>query len=65
MHTKLNTRQTEPNFLTYVIWPKTTPRTIMNLELYIFKIKHISRINISGNCKIGINSPEVGFGIKR
>jgi hypothetical protein len=28
------------------------------------KIKHISRINISGNYKIVINSPEVSFGIK-
>jgi hypothetical protein len=28
------------------------------------KIKHISRINISGNYKIVINSPEVCFGIK-
>jgi hypothetical protein len=29
------------------------------------KIKHISRINISDNNKIVINSPEVHFGIKR
>jgi hypothetical protein len=31
---------------------------------YVFskKIKHNSRINISGNYKIVINSPEVGLG---
>jgi hypothetical protein len=29
------------------------------------KNKHISRINISDNYKIVINSPEVHFGIKR
>jgi hypothetical protein len=29
------------------------------------KNKHISRINIYGNYKIVINSPEVFFGIKR
>jgi hypothetical protein len=29
------------------------------------KIKHNSRINISGNPKIVIHSPEVCFGIKR
>jgi hypothetical protein len=29
------------------------------------KSKHISRINIFGNYKIVINSPEVHFGIKR
>jgi hypothetical protein len=29
------------------------------------KIKCISRINISDKYKIVINSPEVGFGIKR
>jgi hypothetical protein len=34
---------------------------------YVFtkKIKHISRINISDNYKIVINSPEAHFGIKR
>jgi hypothetical protein len=44
----------------------------INLELlwilsYAFtnKFKHISRINISDNYKIVINSPEVNFGIKR
>jgi hypothetical protein len=31
----------------------------------IKKNKHISRINISGNYKILINSPEVCFGITR
>jgi hypothetical protein len=43
-----------------------TPRTIMKLELCIFKeIKHNSRINIFVDYKIVINSPEVCFGIKR
>jgi hypothetical protein len=32
---------------------------------FLKKIKHNSRINISGNYKIAINSPEVCFGIKR
>jgi hypothetical protein len=37
-----------------------TPRIIMELELCIFKEnKHNSRINISGNYKIVINSPEM------
>jgi hypothetical protein len=38
----------------------------MELELCNFKEnKHNSRINISGNYKILINSPKVCFGIKR
>jgi hypothetical protein len=52
--------------------PKLAVVQHINLELlwnlsYVFskKIKHNSRINISGNYKIVINSPEVGFGIKR
>jgi hypothetical protein len=71
MHTKLNTQQKDPNFLTHVILPKTSlGMQHIHLELlwnlsYVFskKIKHNSRINISGNYKIVINSPEVGFGI--
>jgi hypothetical protein len=69
MHTKINTNQNDPNFLTHVIWSETslglavyTPRTIMNLSK---KIKNISRINISDNHKIVINSPEVYFGITK
>jgi hypothetical protein len=31
---------------------------------FLKKNKHNSRINISGNYKIAINSPEVCFGIK-
>jgi hypothetical protein len=43
-----------------------TPRIIMELELCIFKEnKHNSRINISGNYKIVINSPEMCSEIKR
>jgi hypothetical protein len=73
MHTKINTQQNDPNFLTQVIWTK--PKLGMqhiHLELlgnliYAItkKIKHISRINISDNYKIVINSPKVHFGIKR
>jgi hypothetical protein len=38
----------------------------MELELCNFEEnKHNSRINISGNYQIVINSPEVCFGIKR
>jgi hypothetical protein len=73
MHTKINTHQKDPNFLTHVIWSK--PKLGMqhiHLELlwilsYAFskKDKHISIIIISGNYKIVINSAEVHFGIKR
>jgi hypothetical protein len=73
MHTKLNTQQNDPNFLTHVIRSKTSLGVQhIHLELlwnlsYAFsnKNKHNSRINISVTCKIGINSPEVCFGIKR
>jgi hypothetical protein len=73
MHTKINTHQNDSNFLTHDLWSK--PKLVMqhiHLELlwilsYAFskKNKHISRINISDNYKIVINSPEVHFGIKR
>jgi hypothetical protein len=73
MHTKLNTEQKDPNFLTHVIWFKTSLRVQhIHLELlgnlsYAFskKIKHNSRITISGNYKIVVNSPEVCFGTER
>jgi hypothetical protein len=72
MHTKNNTQQSDPNFLTQ-LWSKTRlGMQHVNLELLwiltytiIKKNKHISRINISDNYKIVINSPEVYFGIKR
>jgi hypothetical protein len=72
MHTKINTQQNEPNLLTHVIWFKTSLVVQhIHLELlwnlsYVFskKNKHNSRINIYGNYKIVINSPEVCFGIK-
>jgi hypothetical protein len=72
MHTKINTQQNDPNFPTHVIWSKTSLGIQhIHLELlcnlsYEFskKNKHNSRINISGTYKIGINSPDVGFGIK-
>jgi hypothetical protein len=73
MHTKINAQQFDPNFLTHDLWSKTRPgMQHVNLELLwiltytiIKKNKHISRINISDNYKIVINSPEVYFGIKR
>jgi hypothetical protein len=73
MYTKLNTQLNDPNFLTHVIWFKTSLvvqhihlELIWNLS-YAFskRNKHNSRINISANYKIVINSPEVCFGIKR
>jgi hypothetical protein len=73
MHTKINTQQNDPNFLTHVIWSKTSlGMQHIHLELlwnlsWVFskKNKHNSRIIISGDYKIVINSPEVCFGIKR
>jgi hypothetical protein len=73
MHTKIITQQTDPNFLTHVIWLKTSQvvqhihlKLLWNLS-YVFskKNKHNSRIIISGNSKIAINSPEVCFGLKK
>jgi hypothetical protein len=73
MHTKINIQQNDPNFLTHVIWSKTSLvvqhihlELLWNLSYAILKkIKHNSRINISGKYKIVINSPEVCFEIKR
>jgi hypothetical protein len=73
MHTKINTQQNDPNFLTHVIWFKTSLVVQhIHLELlwnlsYVFskKNKHNSRINISGNYKIVFNSAEACFGIQR
>jgi hypothetical protein len=73
MHTKINTHQNDPNFLTHVIWSKTSlGMQHIHLKLllilsYVFskKIKNISRINIYDNHKIVINSREVYFGITR
>jgi hypothetical protein len=73
MHTKINTQQNDPNFLTQVIW-FTTSLVVQHIHLellcnlsYVFskKNKHNSRINISGNYTIVVNSPKVFFGIKR
>jgi hypothetical protein len=73
MHTKIITQQTDPNFLTHVIWLNTSPvvqhihlELIWNLS-YVFskKFKNNSRIKISVNYKIVINSPEVCFGMTR
>jgi hypothetical protein len=73
MHTKINTQQKDPNFLTHVTWSKTILgmehihlELLWNLTYAIAKKnKHNSRINISGNYKIVINSLEVCFGITR
>jgi hypothetical protein len=73
MHTKINTQQNDPNFLTHVIWFKTSLvvqhiylELLWNLSYeYLKKIKHNSRIIISGISKIVINSPEVCFDITR
>jgi spore cortex formation protein SpoVR/YcgB (stage V sporulation) len=73
MHTKINTQKNDPNFLTHVIWSKTSlGMQHIHLELlwnwsYEFskKNKHNSRTNNSVIYKIVINSPEVCFGIKR
>jgi hypothetical protein len=69
MHTKINTHQIDPNFLTHGLWSKTRlGMQHIHLELLWIltyaitkKNKHISRINISGNYNIMINSPEVHF----
>jgi hypothetical protein len=60
MHTKIITQQDDPNFLTHVIWSKTSLGVQhIHLELlrnwsYEFskEIKHYSRINISDNYKL-------------
>jgi hypothetical protein len=73
MQTKIITQQNDPNFLTHVMWLKTSLVVqYIYLELlwhlsyeFLKKIKHNSRIIISGIYKIVINSPEVCFGIKR
>jgi hypothetical protein len=72
MHTKINTQQNDPNFLTHLIWSKTSLgmqhihlELLRNLSYELSKkIKHNSRINIFGNYKIMINSPEVCFDLK-
>jgi hypothetical protein len=73
MHTKINIHQNDPNFLTHVIWSKTSlGMQHIHLEIlwnlsYVFsmKIKHNSRIIISDNYKILIIPPEMCFGITR
>jgi hypothetical protein len=73
MHTKINIHPEDSIFLIHAIWSKTRlGMQHIHLEpLWILtyaitkKSKHISRINISDNYKIVINSPEVHFGITR
>jgi hypothetical protein len=73
MHTKINTHQNDSNFLIHDLWFETMlAMQHIHLELIWIlsyaitkKNKHNSRINISDNYKIIINSPEVHFGIKR
>jgi hypothetical protein len=60
MHTKTNTHQNDSNFLTHVVWSKTSlEMQHIHLELlwilsYAITTKnmHISRINISANIKM-------------
>jgi hypothetical protein len=73
MHTKINKHPNDPSFLTHDLWSKTNlGMQQIHLELlwilsYAFtkKIMHISRINISDNCKFVINLLEAHLGIKR
>jgi hypothetical protein len=73
MHTKINTLQIDPNFLTHDLWSKTSlGMQHIHLELlwiltYAFtkKNKHNSIIITYDNYKFVINSPEVHFGIER
>jgi hypothetical protein len=73
MHTKIITQQNDPNFLTRVIWLKTSLvvqhihlALLWNLSCAILKKnKHNSRIIISGIYKIVIISPQGCFGIRR
>jgi hypothetical protein len=73
MHTKIITQHTGPNFLTHVIWFKTSLvvqhihlELLWNLSYEILKKnKHNLRIIISGFYKIVINLPEVCFRMKR
>jgi hypothetical protein len=73
MHTNINTPQNDPNFLTHVIWFKSS-LVVQHIHLallwnlsyeFLKKIKHNSRIIISGIHKIVINLPEVYFDITR
>jgi hypothetical protein len=73
MHTKIITQQNDPNFLTHVMWLKTSlVAQYIYLELlwnlsyeFLKKIKHNSKNIISGIYTIVINSTEVCFGMKR
>jgi hypothetical protein len=73
MHKKIKENPKDSNFLTHVIWFKDNlgMQHIYLELLWILtyaitkKNKPISRINISGNYKIVINSQKVHFGIKR
>jgi hypothetical protein len=73
MHTKIITHQNDPNILTHAIWPKTSLvvqhiylELLWNLSYeFLRKIKHNSRIIISGISKIVINSPEMRFKSRR
>jgi hypothetical protein len=72
MHTKINTQQNDPNFLTRVIWSKaslvvqhTHLKLLWNFS-YVFskKTMHNSRIIIYRIYKILINWPEVFLELK-
>jgi hypothetical protein len=69
MHPKIIAQQNDPNFLTHVIWFKSSLvvqhihlEPLWNLSYEILnKNKNNSRINVSGNYKIVINLLEVLF----
>jgi hypothetical protein len=73
MHKKIITQQKDPNFLTHVVWLKSSLvvqhihlELLWNLSYAILKKnKNKTRIIISVIYKIVINSPQVCFGIKR
>jgi hypothetical protein len=69
MHTKINTHLNDPNFLTHVIWSKTS-LVVQHIHLELLRNlsyafskenKHNSRIIISVIYKIVINTAEVCF----
>jgi hypothetical protein len=73
MHIKIDKAFLDPNFLSLLLWSKTSQGNqhihlglLYNLRYAItYKTKHNTRINISGGDKIMVNSPEVHFSIKR
>jgi hypothetical protein len=63
MHTKIITQQNDPNFLTLVIWFKTS-LAVQHIHLELLRNSSYA-FSKKDKHKIVINSPEVCFGIKR